>query len=158
MAIRHHLKVGHGTALVVEWIRFHLPFQEIRFNPWVQEDPTWFGATKIIYSRAHMPQLLSPHDEIMEPLSPRDHDPQQERRHHNDKPCDSPGKNTGVGCHAPLQGIFQTQRSNVGFLHCRRNFAQWEACSSQLENSSWLLNLGKIQRQQWRLSAAKINK
>ena len=24
-------------------------------------------------------------------------------------PCDSPGKNTGVGCHALLQGIFPTQ-------------------------------------------------
>ena len=31
---------------------------------------------------------------------------------------DSPGKNTGVGCHALLQGIFQTQGSNPGFLHC----------------------------------------
>ena len=34
-------------------------------------------------------------------------------------PCDSPGKNTGVGCHALLQGIFQTQGSNLGLLHCR---------------------------------------
>ena len=32
---------------------------------------------------------------------------------------DSPGKNTGVGCHAPLQGIFPTQRSNPDLLHCR---------------------------------------
>ena len=32
---------------------------------------------------------------------------------------DSPGKNTGVGCHALLQGIFSTQRSNPGLLHCR---------------------------------------
>ena len=29
----------------------------------------------------------------------------------------SPGKNTGVGCHALLQGIFPTQGSNPGFLH-----------------------------------------
>ena len=27
---------------------------------------------------------------------------------------DSPGKNTGVGCHAFFQGIFPTQRSNLG--------------------------------------------
>ena len=27
-------------------------------------------------------------------------------------PWDSPGKNTGVGCHALLQGIFPTQGSN----------------------------------------------
>ena len=34
-------------------------------------------------------------------------------------PCPSPGKNTGAGCHALLQGIFQTQGSNPGLLHCR---------------------------------------
>ena len=35
-------------------------------------------------------------------------------------PWDSPGKNTGVGCHFLLQGIFQTQESNPGLLHCRQ--------------------------------------
>ena len=34
---------------------------------------------------------------------------------------DSPGKNTGVGCHALLQGIFPNQGSNPGLLHCRWN-------------------------------------
>ena len=33
---------------------------------------------------------------------------------------DSPGKNTGVGCHALLQGIFPTQRSKPGLLRCRQ--------------------------------------
>ena len=33
---------------------------------------------------------------------------------------DSPGRNAGVGCHALLQGIFPTQGSNPGLLHCRR--------------------------------------
>ena len=33
---------------------------------------------------------------------------------------DSPGKNTGVGCHFLLQGIFPTQGSNQGLLHCRQ--------------------------------------
>ena len=32
---------------------------------------------------------------------------------------DSPGKHTGVGCHALLQGIFPTQGSNPGLSHCR---------------------------------------
>ena len=32
---------------------------------------------------------------------------------------DSPGKNTGMGCHALLQGIFPTQGLNPGLLHCR---------------------------------------
>ena len=35
-------------------------------------------------------------------------------------PWDSPGKNTGVGSLNPLQGIFSTQGSNPGLLHCRR--------------------------------------
>ena len=30
---------------------------------------------------------------------------------------DSPGKNTGVGCHALFQGIFLTQGSNLRLLH-----------------------------------------
>ena len=34
-------------------------------------------------------------------------------------PWDSPGKNTGVGCHALLQGIFPTQELNPGLLNCR---------------------------------------
>ena len=32
---------------------------------------------------------------------------------------DSPGQNTGVGCHDLLQGIFLTQGSNPGLSHCR---------------------------------------
>ena len=32
---------------------------------------------------------------------------------------DSPGKNTGVGCHALLQGTFLTQGLNPGLPHCR---------------------------------------
>ena len=32
-------------------------------------------------------------------------------------PWDSPGMNTGVGCHALLQGIFPTQESNPHLLH-----------------------------------------
>ena len=32
---------------------------------------------------------------------------------------DSPGKHTGVDCHALLQRIFPTQGSNPGFLNCR---------------------------------------
>ena len=35
-------------------------------------------------------------------------------------PWDSPGKNTGVGCHFLLKGIFPTQKLNSGLLHCRK--------------------------------------
>ena len=33
---------------------------------------------------------------------------------------DSPGKNTGMGCHALLQRILPTQGSNPGLPHCRQ--------------------------------------
>ena len=45
-------------------------------------------------------------------------------------PRDSPGKNTGVGCHALLQGIFQTEGSN---LHQR----QIHNPASQLGSPLW---------------------
>ena len=41
---------------------------------------------------------------------------------------DSPGKNTGVGCHALLQGIFQTQGSSLHFLR----LLHWQAGSLPL--------------------------
>ena len=52
---------------------------------------------------------------------------------------DSPGKNTGVGCHALLQGIFPTQGLNPGLLHSkwilyhlslqgRATTLEWVAC------------------------------
>ena len=39
-------------------------------------------------------------------------------------PLDSLGKNTGVGCHFLLQGIFLTQGSNQGLLHYRQMIYQ----------------------------------
>ena len=39
-------------------------------------------------------------------------------------PWDSPGKDTGVGCHFLLQGIFPTQEPNLGLLHCRQILSQ----------------------------------
>ena len=38
-------------------------------------------------------------------------------------PWDSPGKNTGEGCQSFLQGIFPTQGSNPGLLHCADSLA-----------------------------------
>ena len=43
-------------------------------------------------------------------------------------PWDSPGKNTGVGCHALLQGIFPTQGSN----DCLFRLLRWQADSLPL--------------------------
>ena len=35
-------------------------------------------------------------------------------------PENSPGRNTGMGCHFLLQGIFPTQGWSLGLLHCRQ--------------------------------------
>ena len=59
-------------------------------------------------------------------------------------PWDSPGKNTGVGCHFLLQGIFQTQGSNPGLLHRRQTLYplshQGSPCILQ-EHSRFFTNL-----------------
>ena len=41
------------------------------------------------------------------------------------RPWDSPGQNTGVGCHFLLQGIFPTQGSHPGLLHGRWILYHW---------------------------------
>ena len=56
-------------------------------------------------------------------------------------PWNSPGQNTGVGSLSLLQGIFPSQGSNPGLLHCRRilyhlshwgslvpSFIKWKCC------------------------------
>ena len=47
---------------------------------------------------------------------------------------DSPGKNTGVGCRFLPQGIFLTQGSNLGLLHCREILYQLSYKGSPEEN------------------------
>ena len=41
------------------------------------------------------------------------------------RPTDFLGKSTGVGCHFLLQGIFLTQGTNSGLLHCRQRCYLW---------------------------------
>ena len=53
----------------------------------------------------------------------------------------SSGKNTGVGCHALLQGIFPTQGSNSGVPHFRRILH----CLSHQRSPSMDMNLGELQ-------------
>ena len=45
-------------------------------------------------------------------------------------PWDSPGMNTGVGCHALLLEIFPTQGLNLNFLY----LLHWPVCSLPLES------------------------
>ena len=58
-------------------------------------------------------------------------------------PWNSLGKNTGVGSLSPLQGIFLTQESNQGFLHCRWILYQLSYQGNPLMTSSNLNFLPK---------------
>ena len=46
-------------------------------------------------------------------------------------PWDFLGKSTGVSCHFLLQGIFLTQGSNPGLLHCRQTLYRLSHQGSQ---------------------------
>ena len=62
-------------------------------------------------------------------------------------PWDSPVKNTGVGCHALLQGIFLTQGSNLHLLHCRWILYFWatgEAPYTVGGNVNWYSHNGEL--------------
>ena len=48
------------------------------------------------------------------------------------------GKNTGVGCHALLQGIFPTLRSNSGPLHCTQILCHLSHQGSPVRSSKGL--------------------
>ena len=53
-------------------------------------------------------------------------------------PWNSPGKNIGVGCHALLQGIFPTYRSNLHLLqllHCGRIPYRWANREAHIGNT-----------------------
>ena len=52
------------------------------------------------------------------------------------RPWDFPGKSTGVGCHFLLQGIFLTQGSNPGLLHCQEGSLPLSHLGSPVE--SWV--------------------
>ena len=54
---------------------------------------------------------------MFDPLRPRGLQPTRLTR-----PWNSPGKNTGVGCHFLLHRIFPTQELNLGLLHYRQFF------------------------------------
>jgi len=54
-------------------------------------------------------------------------------------PWNSPGKNSRMGCHSLLQGIFLTQGSNLGILHCRQFLYSLSHQGSLKEELYWML-------------------
>ena len=65
--------------------------------------------------------------------------------------ADSPGKNTGVGCHALLQRIFPTQGSNPGLPHCRWILycLSHQGSPRKLECIAWPFSRGSAQPRNW---------
>ena len=94
-------------------IFFHPPItREILNNPTrlrvypLSQDPVFLLLSgKCMHNRSVVSNLLKPNDCSLPGSSTHG---------------DSPGKITGVGCHALLQGIFPTQGLNPGLSHCRQ--------------------------------------
>ena len=53
---------------------------------------------------------------------------------------DSPEENTGMGCHALLQGIFPAQQSNPGLQHCWHILYHLSQQGSPHKEVHWLLH------------------
>ena len=66
-------------------------------------------------------------------------------------PWNSPGQNTGVGRLSLLQGIFPTQGSNPGLLHCRQILHQLSHKGSPriLERVAYPFSRGSSQPRNW---------
>ena len=92
---KYHFKTSLGTSLVVQWLRvWACTAGGCGFYPWSGNYDTTCLKWRLL-SRVR----LQPHRLYI--------------------PWNSPGQNTGVGGLALLQGIFPTQGSNPGLLHCR---------------------------------------
>ena len=78
---------------ITKFVFLPLTLQELHFAPIIL-------CVKCVWSRSVVSDSLRPHGLL--------------------RPWDSPGKNTGVGCHFLLQGIFPTQGLNRGLLHWRQ--------------------------------------
>ena len=105
----------HKKLEMTEWLHFHFSFScigEGNVNPLqcsCLENPRdrgawWAAVYGIAQSRTRLKRLNSSSSSRL--LCPRD----------------SPGKNTGVGCHFLLQGIFLTHGSNLCLLHWQADF------------------------------------
>ena len=70
---------------------------------------------------------------------------------------DSPGKNTGAGCHALLQGIFPTQELNPGYPHCKQILSHQGSPTSIYMASLFIYYLFPRKNIGWRGAGKKGN-
>ena len=110
---RAELKLGfirHFTAALVA--------AASAFHHSVELQKQWFLGDSLVIpksSKDHRHHLLC----LVTQLSPTLCDPVDCSPQGSSVHGDSPGKNTRVGCHALLQGIFPIQGLNPGLPHCR---------------------------------------
>ena len=88
--------------------RFFPWCNSIAWHPWTALERNYIESNKILY--ASMKNESERYSVASNSLQP----------HGLYSPWNSPGQNTGVGCHALLQGIFPTQGSNAGLPHYRQ--------------------------------------
>ena len=73
-------------------------------------------------------------------------------------PWNSPGQNTGVGSLSLLQGIFPTQGSNPGLLHCRRILYQLSHKGSPYIVKAIVFPVAMYDRESWTIKEAKCRR
>ena len=101
--------IVNGVSSMAQWVKNLPAVQEI------QETQVWSLVGKIPWRRKWQPTPVLVTQLFLTLWDPMDCSPLG-----SSVQGDSPDKNTGVGCHALLQGIFPTQGLNPGLLHCRQ--------------------------------------
>ena len=73
------------------------------------------------------------------------------------RPWDFPGKNSGVGCHFLLQGIFPTQGLNPGLLHCRQMLYHLSHQGRCVQRAKRKAPLSLIVKYEWKMNETVIH-
>ena len=105
--------VATGHMWLFKLIKIKFKIQSLSHTNHISRALCSHGARGLLSCIAHMLHAQS----CPTLCDPMDCSPPDSSVHGN-----SPGKDTGVGCHALLQGIFSTQRSNPCLLHWQANF------------------------------------
>ena len=98
---------------------FSLSLPQMRYSTWESLDGGWAEVTTR-WPWPHTIHWLCSHVCLVTQLCLILCDPMDCSPPGSSVTGNSPGKNTGVGCHALFHGIFPTQGSNPGLVHCRQ--------------------------------------
>ena len=109
------LKSFSGNLFLLHPVYFPPKLFSVLFSPCCLSEVTSPGFLSAWFLHALFPQSFS-HSVKSNSLQPYGLTAARQ----GPRPWNSPGKNTGVGCHSLLQGIFLTQWLNLCLLHCRQ--------------------------------------